>query len=342
MIIRVQGAEEIKNHIYYQYDSDSIPLGSGGMGVVYEGMCYSEDNAEESVPVAIKLITNPTNNLIERAMREASVQIDSPNLLRMYGFIPNKELDPVTQTIVIKYYLVMERLVGVSLEDLINGVVIDRSGATIDFAKELYKLYISNRKKFIYTVISKILSGLLELHKAGFVHRDVDPSNVMITHDGNIKLIDYGICKPVSYFFYQSHKLTNYGALLGKIEYAAPEIITGDISHHNFSTDVYSVGIMMFQLCTGRLPFNGNNSEVMRAQLTQEVPLKKIIDRHFRCVIGKATQKSQSNRYQSAEEMIYDLHNSNNGGSVSFFKWALFVLVGIVVGVIFAYLLSVL
>ena len=91
MIVRVQGEAEIQNHIYYEYDSESVPLGQGGMGIVYQGYCFNEDNPEEYVPVAIKSIQNPTRDLVDRAMREASIQIDHPNLLRMYGFIPNME-----------------------------------------------------------------------------------------------------------------------------------------------------------------------------------------------------------------------------------------------------------
>lgn len=138
MIVRVQGEAEIQNHIYYEYDSESVPLGQGGMGIVYQGYCFNEDNPEEYVPVAIKSIQNPTRDLVDRAMREASIQIDHPNLLRMYGFIPNMEMDEYSKTFKPRYYLVMERIVGVSLESLMNGVLIDKSGAYVKFAKELY------------------------------------------------------------------------------------------------------------------------------------------------------------------------------------------------------------
>ena len=118
MIVRVQGEREIQNHIYYEYDSESVPLGQGGMGIVYQGYCYNALTPEEYIPVAIKSIQNPTQNLIDRAMREASIQIDHPNLLRMYGFIPNMEKDEYSQSYRPKYYLVMESLPVPPMEGL--------------------------------------------------------------------------------------------------------------------------------------------------------------------------------------------------------------------------------
>ena len=83
MLVRIQGVSELQNQIYYDYDTESVPLGQGGMGIVYPGRCFRVDNPDEYIPVAIKLMTNTNPDMIKRAMREASIQIDDPNLLRI-------------------------------------------------------------------------------------------------------------------------------------------------------------------------------------------------------------------------------------------------------------------
>ena len=308
MIIRVQGEAELQNNIYYEYDSESVPLGQGGMGIVYQGYCFNALDTSEYVPVAIKSIQNPTKDLVDRAMREASIQIDHPNLLRMYGFIPNMEMDEYSQTFKPRYYLVMERIVGVSLENLMKGVLIDKSGTFVDFAKELYDQYITDRVSFIKRISAAVGEGLGALHKAGYVHRDVDPSNIMVTHDGKIKLIDFGVTKTIQ--AYNGPKLTQMGAIIGKLDYAAPEIITGDITNHNQTTDIYAFGILIYQMFTGFLPFQGDNAQVMHAQVHTPVPSQHITDRVIKTVVDKATAKIQSERYQDVASLVNDIHRT--------------------------------
>lgn len=302
MKVRVQGNAEIQNDIYYEYDTESVPLGQGGMGIVYQGYCFNALNPSEFVPVAIKAIQNPTKILVDRAMREASIQIDHPNLLRMYGFIPNMEFDEYSQTFKPKYYLVMERIVGVSLENLMKGVLIDACGAYVDFAKELYDQYINDRVGFIKRISVEVCKGLSALHSAGYVHRDVDPSNIMVTHDCKIKLIDFGVTKTIQ--AYSGPKLTQVGAIIGKPSYAAPEMVTGDITNHNTTTDMYSLGIVIYEMFTGVLPFQGDETQIMHAQIHQAVPVSNIKDKCIRNVVAKATAKAQSERYQNADALI--------------------------------------
>ena len=248
-MIRVEGAAEKQAGIYYEYDAAAAPIGEGGMGKVFVGECVSESSGER-IPVALKLISSPTKDLIDRAMREASVQIDHPNLLRMYGFIPNMEYDSYQKNYIVRYYIVMERLVGVTLSSLVSGCFIDCSGMHIPYAQSLYERYCSDRKGTVVSIMTNILKGVGELHSRGFIHRDLDPSNVMITIDNEIKLIDYGICKPYALTASSGPKLTQVGALIGKVDYAAPEVITGDVANHNRTTDIYSLGIMLYQLYT--------------------------------------------------------------------------------------------
>lgn len=302
MKVRVQGNAEIQNEIYYEYDSESIPLGQGGMGIVYQGYCFNALNPSEFVPVAIKAIQNPTKNLVDRAMREASIQIDHPNLLRMYGFIPNMEFDEYSQTYKPKYYLIMERIVGVSLENLMKGVLIDKSGAYVDFAKELYDQYVNDRVAFVKRITVEVCQGLNALHAAGYVHRDVDPSNIMVTHDRKIKLIDFGVTKTIQ--AYNGPKLTQVGAIIGKPSYAAPEMVTGDITNHNCTTDVYSLGIMIYEMYTGTLPFQGDEAQIMHAQIHQLLPVTNINDTVIRTVVSKATSKNQTDRYADTRSLM--------------------------------------
>lgn len=306
MIVRIQGVSELQNQIYYDYDTEAIPLGQGGMGIVYPGRCFRVDNPEEYIPVAIKLMTNTNQDMIKRAMREASIQIDDPNLLRMYGFIPNMEPDPYTHEMKPKYYMVMERLDGVSLENLLEGVFCSITGTDINAARELYNLGMNDRKAFTVKIMEPVLRGVERLHQAGYIHRDLDPSNIMITQSNEIKIIDYGVCKPVATNV-ADEKLTQTGAIIGKVDYAAPELLTGDIRHHNFTTDIYALGIMMFRLFVGSLPFTGDNTVVTKAHLTEPVPTGNISDPEIRRIVEKATQKAQEYRYQSVNEMLSDL-----------------------------------
>lgn len=309
MIIRVQGAAEVQNGIYYEYDNESNPLGQGGMGVVYEGYCFRVDNPNEYIPVAIKKITNTTPDLIERAMREASIQIDHPNLLRMWGFIPNMEIDPYTNSYKTQYYVIMDRLIGVDLYSLMHGVTIDKSGYNVEYAQNLYSMFINDRFEFVKTIMTNVLNAISALHEAGYIHRDIDPSNVMVTNEGEIRLIDFGISKTFSSLNEHGHKLTQTGAIIGKVDYAAPEIVVGDILHHNVTTDIYALGIMLYQLYCGELPFSGTDSEIMQFQLNDPLPVKNIDNRSLRVVVDKATQKKQADRYQSIEEMRADFEH---------------------------------
>lgn len=310
MIVKIQGVSELQNQIYYDYDTDSIPLGQGGMGIVYPGRCFKQDNPNEYIPVAVKLITNTSREMIERAMRESSIQIDHPNLLRMYGFIPNMEMDSFTHEMKPRYYVVMELLDGVSLESMLEGVFYAKNGSDISYARELYDLSIRDRKEFTLKMMRPILNGVRRLHEAGYIHRDIDPSNVMITQDGGVKIIDYGVCKPLS-SAYGSAKLTMSGAIIGKVDYAAPELLSGDVQHHNFTTDVYALGILAFQLFTGSLPFTGDNSAVMKAHLSESVPVERIQDPVIRRVVEKAVSKDQADRYQTIDQMWRDLYEDN-------------------------------
>lgn len=316
MIVKVQSAAELQSGIYYEYETESTPLGQGGMGTVYQGYCFREGDRSQYVPVAIKKIACTTKELVDKAMREASIQIEHDNLLRMYGFVPNLEIAPNSQVPSVQYYVVMENLQGVNLDALLNGQFKDKFGLECEFAAQLYNLYMTDRNEFVTVVMSNVLKGVNVLHKAGFIHRDLDPSNVMVTHEGKIKVIDFGISKKLQSTPFDGSKGTMPGSMMGKVDYAAPEMITGDVANHNYTTDIYALGIMAYQLCVGALPFDGDSSSVAKDQINTPVPVKNIQNPVFRQLVLKATQKEQCDRYQSIDEIIEDYDRLNSAAAL--------------------------
>lgn len=95
------------------------------------------------------------------------------------------------------------------------------------------------------------------MHDKGYIHRDLDPSNIMITSDRKIKIIDYGIAKQLSTLTTQDQQLTTAGQFMGKATYASPELVVGDVVHQNETTDIYDIGIMLFQFIVGHVPLRG-------------------------------------------------------------------------------------
>ena len=314
-IVRFQGESP---NVYYEFDKDSAPLGEGGMGRVYSGYRVDSVLKYQSL-VAIKcirpeLVSNPT--IIQRAQREASVRVDHPNLIRMYGFFNGAEYNQYTGAYAPSYYIAMERLIGVNLDEILfQGSVTDRSGLVVPIAEELLGSYSANREQASIAVMQSVLMGASYLHQQGFIHRDLDPSNVMLTHTGETKIIDFGICKRIGRSSFGESGLTQAGQFLGKVAYAAPELILGDLNSQGPATDVYALGIMLYQMVSGRLPVEGPDQEVMEAHLKGKLDFSGVTDKKLRKIIGIATNKDISKRFQSAAEFssaLADLVPSNN------------------------------
>ena len=287
----------------------SLPsLGEGGMGQVRRGVRVMEKNGLRQ-DVAIKfLFEDLPAHAIERARREASIQIHNENLVEMFGFIETEQ--PVQGREPVKHYhVVSELLEGVMLFDLLNGKTTDKYGQEVAYAKELYGKYQTDRFGFSVLLVKNVLSGLMALHDKGYIHRDLDPSNIMITADRKIKVIDYGIAKKLDSLNTQDQQLTNTGQFVGKAAYAAPELVLGDVRNQNKTTDIYAVGIMLFQFIVGKMPFEGTMAELIDQQIHAKMPLKLVPYKQLRRIIGKATAKKQSERYQSAAEMRVDLEH---------------------------------
>lgn len=315
-IIVLRGANEVAQNIYYEIETDSEPLGTGGMGKVYQGVRV-QGNTGIRTDVAVKfLFDDLPAHAIERARREASIQVHNENLIEMFGFIEiDEEIAP--GQLHPRYHVVSELLKGVMLFDLLKGKTTDNLGNEIPFARELYKRYTEDRLGFALYIIKCVLSGVMALHDKGYIHRDIDPSNIMITYDGKVKLIDLGIAKPIpdgKADSSQVQHLTVAGQFMGKAAYAAPELVIGDVAHENRSTDLYAIGVLFFLLVTGHLPFDGATLDVLEMQLHQKVPLHEIDSKDIRKVIAKAMAKKQSERYATASEFrvaVEQLENSN-------------------------------
>ncbi|MCM1074095.1 MAG: serine/threonine protein kinase [Ruminococcus sp.] len=299
--IRIQGENERQKGIYYEYDPSDAPLGEGGMGKVYKGWCCSETTNQRR-EVAIKfLYSDLPPHVIARARREAAVQLRNDNLVEMFGFVEISAKDELGQPIV-RYHVISEYLHGVTLDKLLSGNVCDSKGNVIPFAQELYGKFLNNSYSFALTIVRSLLSGLMALHDAGYIHRDIDPSNIMITSDGKIKLIDFGIAKKLSGNNTKESSYTVDGQFIGKPKYAAPELVRGLVDSQNQTTDIYAVGILLYQLLTGKVPFDGEMAEVLEMQLNKKMPLHNVKQKQIKEVIKTATQKKRSLRYQSAAE----------------------------------------
>ena len=295
-IVRIEGEKEKSMGVHYEVDFDQDPIGFGGMGTVMKGERVESNGVR--IAVAIKfLFEDLPQNAVDRARREASIQLQNDNLVKMYGFVEIIDGDKH------RLHVVSEFLDGIMLHDFLKGVIVNSKGETVPFFERLYNQFCENKAKFAIYLIKNILSGIMALHDAGYIHRDIDPSNIMLTTDGKIKLIDFGVARNISSMAKNDNRqLTVAGNFIGKASYAAPELAMGDIQHQNQSTDIYAIGILLYQILTGELPFNGPLYEVLEKQIREPLPLNNIQDNGLRRVIATATQKNQQMRYHSAAE----------------------------------------
>jgi eukaryotic-like serine/threonine-protein kinase len=247
-------------------------LGEGGMGVVYKG--FDRAIARN---VAIKAINKASVDaqelkyILERFRVEAQAvgRLAHPRIVQIYDYGEDDETA----------YIVME---------LINGKTLRQH-----LAQEA-----SYEIREIGEIIDQVLQGLGHAHSEGVIHRDIKPGNIMINSDGRIKISDFGIAR------IDSSNLTQVGEILGTPYYMAPEQFIGAAVDR--PADLYSVGVIAYELLTGRKPFAGKNYEVMQ-QVLNEFPadpsqlnpaLSPLMDR----VLQKALAKKPGDRFQSARE----------------------------------------
>lgn len=334
-IFKLQGNTEKQRNIYYEFNSEDIPLGEGGMGKVYKGRCVDELTGHSRI-VAVKFLNEESSRnpyVVEKARREASMRFKHENLVEMLGFIETETKSQYDFAPTRHYHVVSELLEGVSLDELLKGRFTTQQGNYMPFAEKLYKEYQQDSVRFAKRIVKSVLSGLMFMHDAGYIHRDIDPTNIMITTDGLIKLIDYGIAKKVVALTTNDKHLSIAGEFIGKPEYASPEQILGEINNQNQATDIYSVGILLFQCITGHIPFEGDRVDIIQKQLYKPLPLNQIKNKSLREVIKHATEKTKSKRIQSAAEFRYELDKigDDTTNPLPIWKHAVFAVVASIV-----------
>lgn len=306
--IILQSGNSRKKGIHYQYNPSDVPIGEGGMGKVYKGQ-YVDECSGSTRPVAIKsLYLNLPESAYERARRESQIRLRNDNLVEMIDFVETEEIGELGD-VRKRYFVISELLVGVSLSDVLEGKTKGIDNEDIPFAVKMLQEYKNDPEHFAITIVRNVLSGLLALHDAGYIHRDIDPSNIMLTVDEHVKLIDFGIAKQMNTLTTGDKALTVAGKFMGKPEYASPELALGDISHQNQTTDIYAVGILLYQCIIGHTPFEGTRYEILEYQLKNKLPLSKIKNRSLRKIIATACEKRQEYRYQTAAQMRVALEN---------------------------------
>jgi TPR repeat protein/serine/threonine protein kinase len=283
---------QINTYLFDPKDSSTF-LGSGGMGSVYKGrgIIPEPENPKKvkEIDVAIKvLFRDLTENIshVERVKRAAEIKIKHDSLITMLDFIVQDGI----------YHDVSVFVEGKDLSQIIE----ENNAKGKIFSYEESK-----------GIVLDVLNGLEELHKNGIIHRDIDPSNIRIYSDGNVKLsaklMDFGVIRLTGG---KTKSLTGVGTLIGKPNYSPPEQIRGEHDKINESTDLYALGITIYEMLTGRAPFEkGNEFDTMQAQVNDPLPHNTKLDDTIFDFLLKATAKQQDKRFQSVAEFRNAFNN---------------------------------
>ncbi len=257
-------------------------LGKGGMGKVYKA-----NDIDIKEKVAIKLIKpeiSTDKKTIERFQNELKFarKISHRNVCRMYDL--NKEEG--------SYYITMEYVEGQDLKSLVRQTGQLAIPTTISIAKQ-------------------VCEGLSEAHKMGTVHRDLKPSNIMIDKEGNTRIMDFGIARSL-----ESKGITGAGVMIGTPEYMSPEQVEG--KEVDQRSDIYSLGVILYEMVTGRVPFEGDTPFTIGVKQKSEIPkdpkeLNTQIPEDLDKVILRCLEKDKEKRYQIAEEVRSELENIEKG-----------------------------
>jgi eukaryotic-like serine/threonine-protein kinase len=260
-------------------------LGAGGMADVY----LAEDQ-ELGRRVAIKILNSRHGNddqFIERFRREAknAAALNHPNIVSIYD---RGEAEDT-------YYIAMEFLDGRTLKELIVG----RGAAPVNVAIEYAR---------------QILSALRFAHRHGIVHRDIKPHNVLVDGEGRVKVTDFGIARA------GASQMTEAGSIVGTAQYLSPEQARG--GEVDPRSDLYSLGVVLYELLTGKTPFDGETPVEIAMKHLSNTPappskLRPDVPRELDMVVMRALAKNPDERYQSADEMESDLERVARGARVS-------------------------
>jgi len=247
-------------------------IGEGGMGTVYKAKCHLLNRF-----VAIKILKAELSNdeeFVARFKREATsiARLSHPNIVNVHDVGTENQIN----------FIVMEYIDGKTLKQII------KENGRIDSRKTL-------------DIVFQVAKALECAHKNNIIHRDIKPDNIMIMEDNMVKVMDFGIAKVGD-----SRTMTNSNSIMGTVSYFSPEQAKGNFV--DCRTDIYSLGIVMYEMVTGKVPYNAESSISIAMMHIQEpaVPPKEIfedIPENINQVVLKSMQKEPIKRYQTAAEV---------------------------------------
>ena len=262
-------------------------VGNGGMAVVYKAKDF-----DTGAIVAVKILREEylDNEEFCRRFRNESRAIallNHPNIVKIFDVCNSPSLQ----------YIVMEYIDGISLKDYIEQQRVVRVKEAVHFT-------------------TQILRALMHAHSKGIVHRDIKPQNIMLLPNGRIKVTDFGIARLIT-----SQTSTMTDKAIGSVHYMAPEQARGAVT--DARADLYSVGVMLYEMLTGKLPFEANSAvsvAVMQLQADPKMPrqINPNIPVGLEEITIQAMQKDPNARYQSAAEMLQDLENFKLNPGIKF------------------------
>jgi tetratricopeptide (TPR) repeat protein len=261
-------------------------LGSGGMGIVYRA--YDREIGEE---IALKVL-HPDIALdqktVDRFRNEIKLarRITHKNVCRMHELHQDGK----------QLFITMEYVPGQDLKDLIRQKGALTAGQAISIAKQ-------------------VAEGLAEAHDLGVIHRDLKPQNIMVDREGNAKIMDFGIARSL-----RTAGMTAEGMIIGTPEYMAPEQVEGQEADQR--TDIYALGAILFEMVTGRVPFEGDSPLSVAYKHKNEAPLppRKLntqVPEPLNDLILRCLEKEKENRYQTADDLLADLVRIEDGLPIS-------------------------
>jgi serine/threonine-protein kinase len=271
------------------------PLGRGGMADVRKGVDNRLGRTVAIKRLRVDLASDSTFQARFRREAQSAASLNHPTIVSVYD--TGEEQDPNGSGVTIPY-IVMEYVAGKTLRDLI------REGRKIMPERAL-------------EITSGVLEALDYSHRAGIVHRDIKPGNVMLTPQGQVKVMDFGIARAVAD---TSSTMTQTAAVIGTAQYLSPEQARGETV--DARSDLYSTGCLLYELLVGRPPFVGESPVSVAYQHVREEPVPPSsfdpdIPPEVDAVVLKALTKNREHRYQSAAEMRQDIHRVLSGQQVT-------------------------
>lgn len=259
-------------------------IGEGGMGAVFKGVDLMLEREVAIKMLRPELARQP--NVVERFRTEAVTlaKLNHPNVATLHSFFRQGE----------DFFMVMEFVRGKTLDEVIRT----QGAMQCDRAIELFCM---------------ALEGIDHAHKMGIVHRDIKPANMMLTETGSIKVMDFGIARVLG-----TDRLTKAGHLIGTVEYMSPEQVRGEET--DARSDIYSLGILLYEMLTGRVPFNSTSEyELMRCQIEDAPAPPRTHAPHIPLPVEQAIMRSLAKkreaRYQSASEFRAMLMRRKTGAA---------------------------